>query len=703
MCASVIPPRRLEHLPSSLHRSKSVPDIFRSIVRDLDFRPQQYVDYLSYPWSDDELTDSWRVVTKLKNRRRSTSPTDRLPVEMALGIIWKDVEAECAKMERLEYISWRFVSMQRKYRLEKLHPHAIDWAKDTTSIFVTGPLITKKNILPDHQYVHSPTKPSSVCSSQNEDYPPSGKKSALKRVTVRDLLNRDYPKREPSLGYDSSPSRSPANSPHLATSAPSSETACGSVTSFSLSPTLPPTSPQLSPTRPKCIRFNGLVEQRVIHNPSSRPGSPKMSSHRITQSDLILPPSPYSNSPVPKYSNTNPIARPSRQYPYPPSVTSAPSRASVQSNSPSSPSSTVALNKSASKRPTHHRSSSDSVLKRNPSENFETELISNMSSQHPNKPFTLRRVNSSTDILLSLPAPPARLKIDWNGEDEVLSPNVEFYSERGDVLAYGLDSEVQYKHLTTGGENERSLFNDVIANYERYQQEGQHLKHKEDDDHGATNGVNGRSPSGDESNRKLNGRGRREEDILQSLVDEFLNESEPENDASINEIVGGPDSIADREPVNGINSSSSQQPKKRSSQSTPHIHSDSSPLPTSASARRPSLQRRKAHSSTPNTPSTSSSPRFDFSSSNLQSQPSTESNVDNKKMPISSPSFYQSRSSSSTSSFTKGIDKSGSEDPNGMCRETAETESGWVGWVFRKYEDVADVVRWMGDVVYANK
>ncbi|KAL7752535.1 protein phosphatase regulator [Sorochytrium milnesiophthora] len=105
----------------AVRRSPSVPDLRRDPDRLACFnlRPRQYVDYLHHNWSDSELTESWRLVTRLKK---------------------SELESH-GRGERLEYLTWR-IWMQRRMKLSKIHPHTIDWDKDSTHLFAPGPLFS---------------------------------------------------------------------------------------------------------------------------------------------------------------------------------------------------------------------------------------------------------------------------------------------------------------------------------------------------------------------------------------------------------------------------------------------------------------------------------------------------------------------------------------------------------------------------------
>ncbi|KAI9172978.1 hypothetical protein H9P43_007109 [Blastocladiella emersonii ATCC 22665] len=120
--------------------------------------PQQYVDYLHHPWTDEELTGSWKLVTKLKNGALRAG----------------------GKGERLEYLTWR-IWIQRTRKLPKTHPYTIHWEKDATHLYAPGPIFRKSHIHPDFASAttHSPPSPSTLSHS-----------GCLKRHTLRELLQR---------------------------------------------------------------------------------------------------------------------------------------------------------------------------------------------------------------------------------------------------------------------------------------------------------------------------------------------------------------------------------------------------------------------------------------------------------------------------------------------------------------------------------
>ncbi|KNE58881.1 hypothetical protein AMAG_18323 [Allomyces macrogynus ATCC 38327] len=165
-------------------RSYSLPDLtMGDQVHAAALRPQQYVDYLHHDWNDEDLADSWKLVTKLKNG----------PLKAG------------GKGERLEYITWR-IWWQRKGMLGKAHPYSIQWEKDATNLYALGPLVSRSNPYPEivpRALATSATPPAAppmaafLATSRTvhalRQAVTLAKRGCLKRHSLRDLLTRPSP------------------------------------------------------------------------------------------------------------------------------------------------------------------------------------------------------------------------------------------------------------------------------------------------------------------------------------------------------------------------------------------------------------------------------------------------------------------------------------------------------------------------------
>ncbi|ORZ40878.1 hypothetical protein BCR44DRAFT_34781 [Catenaria anguillulae PL171] len=242
--------------------------------------PQQYVDYLHHPWTDDDLTTSWKLITKLKHSDRA----------LKLG----------GKGERLEYLTWR-IWIQRTRRLSKTHPYTIHWEKDSSHLYAPGPIFRAKSCF--HMLPADLPTPSSPVPSSTLSTPPLSPssqdhfKGCLKRQTLRDVLLRPlhsspsphFVLSDPPAGSaalrrrtveeherlmrnalatassdDSYPPRQPADlSDQLASPDPSPDCPVLVCTATASHPAL-----NLNAADTQVVRFNHVIEERVISGPS---------------------------------------------------------------------------------------------------------------------------------------------------------------------------------------------------------------------------------------------------------------------------------------------------------------------------------------------------------------------------------------------------------------------------------------------------
>ncbi|KAI9224670.1 hypothetical protein BC828DRAFT_372787 [Blastocladiella britannica] len=115
----------------------------------------RHVDYLHHAWTDHQLRVTWRLLARLKRVDRDLRD-------------WR-------RGDRLEALAWR-VWAQRHGKLDKVHPYAIGWEKDDSTLCATGPLW--------------PSSGESVHSGVIGGGRGRGRTGCLKRPTLRDALLR---------------------------------------------------------------------------------------------------------------------------------------------------------------------------------------------------------------------------------------------------------------------------------------------------------------------------------------------------------------------------------------------------------------------------------------------------------------------------------------------------------------------------------